>query len=228
MDSSEKAALEHFLEILGVDLKKLTVGGGKLMLISGGSCSGKSSMARRLADYAPQFRMLNTGDFFREEAGKMGLSVGELTKIKSKDLMNLDIAVDRRVIKHLIETEECLVLTSRFVSIWHLMLDGVGKPNLSIALRVEPEEKMRRMAFREFEKPVSDLSREELLKLNEELRRDDRDTERYLGLYGLDPRSFSKYSNTIDTTNIGEEEVWGMVKRLADKFLYEGMKYGPA
>jgi cytidylate kinase len=219
MDKVDEGKIAYLLDILGVDLNKLKVGKGKLILISGGSCSGKTSMAQRIIKQASQFKILNTGDFFREEAKNMGLSLGELIKLSDEDLMELDKKVDCRVIKYLAETDEPMVLTSRFAILWAEVLRKIGKPTLSIFLSVDTNEKISRIAYREFKKGVLDLTEEETLKVDEELKRDDRDIARYQKIYNLNPLSFYKYAKSIDTSNLTEKGVWKKVMELVDDYI---------
>jgi cytidylate kinase len=224
MERVDEGKLAYLLDILEVDLNKLRPGRGKLVLISGGSCSGKTSMANRIVKHAPQFKILNTGDFFREEATKLGLSLGELVKASSDDLMKLDKAVDARIIKHLAETDESLVLTSRFAALWAEVLKKMGKSSLSIFLSVDINEKISRMSLREFRKGRFELTEKETCNVNEELKRDERDIERYEKLYNLTPFSFCKYANLIDTSNLTEKEVWKKVMELVDDYIIGGLR----
>jgi cytidylate kinase len=224
MDRVDEGKIAYFLDILGVDLNRLKVGNGKLILISGGTCSGKTSMANRIIRHAPQFKILNTGDFFRDEAKKMGISVGELVKVPSEDLIRLDKSVDSKIIRHLAETDECLVLTSRFAALWAEVLKKLGKPSLSVFLSVDTNEKISRMAYREFKKGRFELTETETIKVNEELRRDERDPQRYETLYNLNPLSFYKYARTIDTSDMNEKEVWRKLVELVDDYIIGDLK----
>jgi cytidylate kinase len=224
MDKADEGKLAYLLDILGVDLGKLHVGNGKLILISGGSCSGKTSMADRIVKHAPQFKILNTGDFFREEAKKMGRSIGELVKASDDDLLRLDKSVDSRIITYLAQTDESLVLTSRFAALWAEVLGKLGKPSLNVVLSVDASEKLSRMALREFKKGRFDLNEMEANKINEELKRDERDAQRYEKIYNLNPFSFYKYARLIDTSNISEKEVWKKLEEMVDEYIIGDLK----
>jgi cytidylate kinase len=224
MDRVDEGKIAYFLEVLGVDINHLRVGNGKIILISGGTCSGKTSMARRIVQQAPQFKILNTGDFFREEAKKMGISLGELIRVPGEDLMKLDKAVDSKIIRYLAETDESLILTSRFAALWAEVLKKLGKPSLSIFLSVDTNEKLSRMAYREFKKGRFELTETEALKVNEELKRDERDHERYEKLYNLNPLSFYKYAQDIDTSNMTEKEVWGKLIEPLGSYIIGDLK----
>jgi len=224
MDNLDRARIAHLLDVLGIDLGGLKRGRGKIVLIAGDSCAGKTSMARRIINHAPQFRILNTGDFFREEAKKLNLSLGELIKASDEDLMKLDKSVDARIIKHLVETDETLVVTSHLAAPLAQILRLAGKSPLIISLLVDKNEKISRMSHREFGKGSFEISEEETEKMNEELKRDERDLERYEKVYNLDPRSFYRYSCVVDTSDLNEREVWKKVMELVDDYIIGGLK----
>lgn len=222
MDESDRLKTDNFLKILGVDLSSLKIGKGKIIFISGGAYSGKTTMAKRIARQFSQFRILNTGDFFREEAKKRSISIGEFMKASGKELMELDKAVDSRMIRRLAETDENLIFVGRMASLWAEILKSIGKPFLSIFLMVNRKEKLRRMARREFGKDFSKLSKGEVGRLKKEMERDGKDISRYQALYGLNPLWFSKYANSIDTSCLTKNKVWKIVEELVYNYALRG------
>ncbi|MGC9310687.1 MAG: AAA family ATPase [Candidatus Aenigmatarchaeota archaeon] len=221
MDAADRKRILFLLDLLGVDPKEKKPGKGKLVLLSGGTVSGKTTIAKKIKRAHPEFSVINTGDFFREEAKRLGIGISEFMGSKDDSLARLDRAVDARTLRILLETDKDIILTSRFAALWGEILKMAGKPCLSIFLEVGREETVGRLSLREFGKEEARLSEGQKSRLAEELKRDERDTLRYIRVYGLNPQDYGKYAHVINTTGNTQEGTWEKVRPLLERFLPE-------
>ena len=223
LKKSDQIKIEKLTNILGVDIGSIKKGSGKTILISGGSCAGKSSMSNMLSSKYPDFTTFNSGDIFRDEAKKLGVQLSDFMKSAdnaTEDLLNLDKAVDCRTIRQLIESDDNLLITSRLGPVWGIILDLMDKPYISIYLVVAKDEEIRRFIKREFKKTPSDLTQSEKKLIDTELKRDSNDQSRYKMLYGSTPSDFISYTTLIDTTDLNIKQVEEKVRSLVDNFLF--------
>jgi cytidylate kinase len=220
MDPADSRKLKKVLEILEVDLDKLHRGGGRRILLSGGAACGKTALAKKIAKKYPNFRILNTGDIFREEARRRRISISGLMAEGGEALAELDRRVDKRALEILISADEEIAVTSRLASLWGEALKLAKIPCLSIYLEVSPFEMAERISIRDFGGPMKSLSKEKLSELREAIKRDWRDMTRYEAQYGANPLDFGKYALRINTTGALEEETW----QKADAFIRDYLK----
>ena len=222
MNPEDKKKIDNILRILDIDIHSLKKGKGKTILISGGSCSGKSFIAQKIAEKYPDFKAINTGDIFREEARFLGIPLSEFMKSgddADENLIRLDKNVDKKIIKLLIESDDNIILTSRFGAVWGVVLDSIDRQNISLFLSVSEKEKIARFTKREFKKNPNNITLEEKTILSADIKRDQNDISRYTRIYNIDPLDFSRYSHNLDTTLINEEGLYAAVIQLLDNFI---------
>ena len=224
MDSKDKKKIDNILSILDIDIHSLKKGNGKVILISGGSCSGKSLVAQKIAEKYPDFKVINTGDIFREEAKSIGMPISEFMRSgddADDNLIQLDKNVDGRIIKLLIGSDNNIILTSRFGALWGVVLDSINRQNISIFLSVSEKEKIARFTRREFKKEISSITSSEKTMIKLEIKRDLNDLSRYRRIYNLDLNDFIRYSYNIDTTLLTKSDIWNMVLSLLNRREYQ-------
>ena len=214
--------IEYLCKVLGINISSLKKGSGKIILISGGSCSGKSLIAGKIAEKYPDFEILNAGEIFRKKAKKLEIPLPEFMKSgkdASDNLINLDKAVDKKILKHIIESDNNIILTSRFGAVWGYILDSIDRSSFSIYLNVSKVEKKKRFTLREFKKDPADLSQSEKAIQTAEEKRDSNDASRYEMIYGLNPNDFSRHARIIDTTDLSADKLCKLVLSYVDDFV---------
>jgi cytidylate kinase len=216
-----KKAIENLLKILNVDLNQLNYGTGKIILIGGSSCSGKSVLARNIIQKYPNYTILNTGDIFRKYAKLHSNNISNYIKNvqnTNQDLINLDKKVDKEIIVKLIETNKDIIITSRFAPVWGYLLTNINRNNLSIYLDVNETHHKIRFSKREFKNTnITKLNQTQNKTIQNELNRDKNDNSRYELIYNLNPQDYKKYSSIIDTNNITETDVSKIILDLINQ-----------
>lgn len=166
--------------------------------ITGDPGSGKTTFARNVAARTG-YRLITTGNMFRELAMKKGISVAALN-----ELAESQEEIDRQVddyLKSLNESPEHLVLDSRMA--WHFL-----RKALKIRLTIDPAVAVERI-FRDEERAKSWNDRFPDLEtaMNEVERRRQSEIHRYQALYGVDIGNDANFDLVIDTSGRSQDEV---------------------
>lgn len=163
--------------------------------ITGDPGSGKSTFARTVAGLTG-FRLITTGNIFRELAEAKGISLAALN-----ELAETQAEIDRQVddyLKSLNDGTEDIVLDSRMA--WHFV-----KSSLKIRLTVAPDVAVARI-FRD-----DAVLREKFKDLDEATdevnRRRNSEIARYKSLYGVDIGDPANFDLVIDTSTKGPKDV---------------------
>ena len=175
----------------------------KKIAISGRSGCGNTTVSRLVAEFLG-FEMINYT--FRTLAEDLGLTFEELVRRAEED-DSYDKQLDRRQLE-LAEPGGC-VLGSR-LAVW-LLEDA----DLKVYLNASPEVRSRRIMKREggsFEE-----------KLEETLRRDERDARRYKRIYGIDTSDLSIADVIIDTDHCNQHDA---ARIIIDAFLVRTARQG--
>lgn len=171
----------------GTDFYRITV--------TGDPGSGKSTFARAVAERTG-FRLITTGNIFRETAAAMGISVTALNELAEKQA-EIDHKVDEYLVS-LNNTAENLVLDSRMA--WHFVKD-----TLKIRLTVDPDVAVRRIfkdtaALREkfdtLEQAVEEVDRSKKSEIY-----------RYKSLYGVDIGDERNFDLVINTSHKAPKDI---------------------
>ena len=163
--------------------------------VTGDPGSGKSTFARAVADRTG-FRLITTGNIFRQTAADMGISVTELNELAEKQA-EIDAKVDDYLVS-LNDTAESLVLDSRMA--WHFVQD-----TLKVRLTVDPDVAVQRIF-----KDTADL-REKFDNLEQAVeevaRRKKSEILRYKSLYGVDIGDESNFDLVINTSHKAPKDI---------------------
>jgi cytidylate kinase len=158
-----------------------------IITIGGKSGSGKSSVSKAIAAKIG-YKFFSTGDFFREQAAKRGLSVLEYDKLAASK-KEFDLQADE-VQRKLGQAEKNLVVESRLG--FHFI------PN-SIKIFLTANDEVR--AKRTMEPGRSQENHRTLDEAWKKLaERDECDRGRYVKLYGVDPFNEDNYDFVLDTS----------------------------
>lgn len=166
--------------------------------ITGDPGSGKTTFARNVAQRTG-YRLITTGNMFRELARKKGMSLAELNEL-AETQQQIDQEVDD-YIKALNDAKEHLVLDSRMA--WHFLKDAL-KVRLTIDLDVAVER-----IFNDTERAQSwdDKFPDMQTAMNEVERRKQSEISRYQSLYGVNIGEDSNFDMVINTSHKTQDEV---------------------
>ena len=163
-----------------------------MITLGGKPCSGKSTIAKVLEkDYG--FDRISMGDWFREIAAEKHMTVNELNDYltKTKD-PEIDFMLDRRVVElHRRRVDEDIVIESRTGPFF-------APKALNCFVDAEKREQIKRLvnSGRTGENIQAETALENLMK------RENDESERYVALYNFDNRILSHYDIVVDTTHI--------------------------
>lgn len=187
-----------------------------IISISGNQGSGKSTIAKQLADKLgwPRYYM---GGLRREAAKKRGLTLAEYNKLGESD-PNTDLEVDRYQ-ENLGKTQDNFVIEGR--TSWYFI-----PHSLKLYIYVDEAEGARRI-FKELETKASEMRNNEdkvesyedvLLSVQNRKKSDDI---RYRQYFGIDVYDMDNYDFCLDTTKMSKDEVfeavWAVVRENIDK-----------
>ena len=160
--------------------------------------SGKSTIAKKLASKLG-LKRYSAGDYRRNQANKMGLTIGQFNKLGEKEDWT-DKEVDNWQAE-LGKKEDNFVIDGR-TGFYFI-------PNsIKILLIVSPEKGAKRI--RKGDRPEEQAqSEKEMIKLWKE--RFHSDVKRYKNYYNLDIYNKQNYDFVLDTTNLSKEEVFDKV-----------------
>lgn len=163
--------------------------------VTGDPGSGKSTFAQTIAEQSG-FRLITTGNIFRQLAAEMNISLAELNERAEKQA-EIDAKIDDFLVS-LNDSTENLVLDSRMA--WHFV-----KKTLKVRLTVDPDVAVARI-FRD----TADL-REKFSSLDQAIdevnRRKKSEIARYKALYGVDIGDDNNFDLVINTSHKGREDV---------------------
>lgn len=163
--------------------------------VTGDPGSGKSTFAQTIAEQSG-FRLITTGNIFRQLAAEMNISLAELNERAEKQA-EIDAKIDDFLVS-LNDSTENLVLDSRMA--WHFV-----KKTLKVRLTVDPDVAVARI-FRD----TADL-REKFSSMDQAIdevnRRKKSEIARYKALYGVDIGDDSNFDLVINTSHKGREDV---------------------
>lgn len=169
--------------------------GQRAIAISGALGSGKSSVARYLADRLG-LEFVSTGDLHRSIASGLRVSTLELNRLAERD-QRIDDQVDD-VLRGLAVSGRPVVVDSRLA--WWFIPEA-----LSVHLTVAPEVGAERLHSRRGQTAESYTSRQEALKQATD--RTDSERQRFASLYGVDTLRLRNYEIVVDTTEAPVERV---------------------
>ena len=163
--------------------------------VTGDPGSGKSTFAREVARRTG-FRLITTGNIFREMAAKKGVSLTELNEM-AETQAEIDPMVDDYLIG-LNDTEENLVLDSRMA--WHFVGDSL-KIRLTVDADVAVERIFKDGAELREKFSTMDHARDEVA------RRKTSEVLRYKNLYGVDISDEKNFDLVINTSRKAPQDV---------------------
>jgi cytidylate kinase len=164
--------------------------------VTGDPGSGKSTFAREVSSRTG-YRLVTTGNIFRQLAADMGVSVTDLNEIAETQAQ-----IDRKVddyLRAMNETRENLVLDSRMA--WHFVKDS-----LKIRLTVDPDVAVERIfkdTTGEMREKFSDMetARQEVQ------RRRESEIARYKSLYDVDISDPANFDLVINTSHKAPQDI---------------------
>jgi len=168
-------------------MKKGVCKEGPITTVSGLAGSGKSSVVKMLKEAFPGFKVVHSGQIFRENAERKGISLEEYCETRTNED---DISTDKETMGQALEGNA--IVDSRIAG-WVLG----GWADIRVFVGCPLEERARRVAKRE------GIGYDEALERLE--RRDKADAARYKKLYGIDINDMKIYHMVIDNSGPIEE-----------------------
>lgn len=163
----------------------------RVICISGDAASGKTTAARLLQQRLPGWQLASSGAVFREHCARLGLDPQQISHLGDDLHRAVDDAMRRRL-----EEEHNLIAEARLV--------GYLARDLADALRVFCSCPLPERARRFLQREPGLLYPEAVLRVAE---RDAADTAKLLRLYGVDYHDPTYYHLTVNTEELGPEEV---------------------
>jgi cytidylate kinase len=193
--------------------KKMKIDGKKIISFNGDHGSGKSTIAKKLAEYL-KYERFYMGKIFRKMAKEEGVSYTEFLELLKKD-SSYDKKVDNYVVE-LSKSKNNFIIESR--TAWYFI------PNsFKIYLKVDEDEGAERM-FADYLKNEHRKNEDNNIKTKQDIlkisrHRKESDDERYKKIYGIDTNDMSQYDLVLDTTNLSKKEVYEKVKSVVEEFI---------
>lgn len=160
--------------------------------IAGDLGSGKSVVSKRLSEKL-NYKLLSTGNLFREIAKEKGMDVLQLTELAKTD-NSIDKFIDNKLINL---KEDNYIIDSRMA--WHFVKDSL-KIYLSVDINTAAERIIH--ANRSSEKYSSIQEAVKSVK-----HRREEETCRYKTKYDVDINDYNNYDIILNTSNINVDEV---------------------
>ncbi len=185
---------------------------GPVIVISGAPGSGKSTYAKRLSmDLGLEY--FTSGRIFREIASRLGVSLEDLSRMAEKD-PRVDLEIDSRVLS--LARRGGVVIDSHLAG-WVL----AGLADVSILVKAHPIVRVARISEREG-RGMWSVAKETFL-------RESSQWKRFHAFYGYDITDYSPFDLVIDTSFLGPDEVYFIIKRFSVYKLYRlGLLRDPA
>lgn len=171
---------------MGVNMVRITV--------SGHPGSGTSTLVKGLMAHF-DWRSLNGGDVFREEARRRGMTLSAFGEL-CKNELEVDRSLDSQLQACMLESGAAEIVESRLAGWWAYKL---GLPCIRLWLEVNDEERARRVASRE------GMSYDEALEANTQ--RAAVDGERFALLYDLLPEQPEPYTHVLEASTLNATEI---------------------
>lgn len=184
----------------------------QIITISGLPGSGKSSAAKSIAQ-ALSYRHFSSGDFMRNIALDMGISLNELGKIAESDQGQIDFRIDEEIRKT--SQDEKLVIDSRLAFHW---IPQSFKVFLDLPMEVSQDRiwnNLKNNPLREKSEQVTDKNK--LLGNIQERVASER--KRYMELYGVDYTQKENFDLVVDTEKNNIEETEKCILEMYQKWL---------
>lgn len=163
---------------------------GIVVAVSGKPGSGKTSLARRLAE-ALNLRYVSMGQIFRELARSRKLSLEELSKVAEED-PSIDHLIDTLAIE---EAKKGCVVLDGHITAW-VVGDLAHVKILTYAPLEVRAERAARRDRKSFEESLHEIKT-----------REESEKTRYMRYYSIDVDKLDIFDVVINTSLIGEEEV---------------------
>jgi len=164
--------------------------------VTGDPGSGKSTFATAVAEKTG-YRLITTGNMFRELAARKGVSITELNEM-AETQKDIDREVDD-YLRALNDLEENIVLDSRMA--WNFLDQA-----LKVRLTVDLDEAVRRI-FNDRETKWREKFPDMETAMDEVRRRRESEVLRYRTLYGVDIGDDTNFDLVINTSHLTREEV---------------------
>ncbi len=175
---------------------------GPVIAVSGPPGSGKTTYARRLAeDLGLEF--YSAGMFFRRLAEERGLSLLELNELAVRD-PRIDLEIDRMTYETGLKGN--VVIEGHLVA-W--VLRDIA--DVKIYVTAPLEVRVKRIAERDGV-PVRQA-------LIETVRREMLHRKRFYEYYGIDITDLSIFDLVVDTSRLGIDEVYAIIRSFVDRVL---------
>lgn len=174
--------------------------------ISGHPGSGTSTLVKGICNHF-SWNFLNGGQIFRDEAERREMTLSEFGDLCANDF-SVDKYLDDILKENMLKNDGPEVIESRLSGWWAYKL------NLDcVRLWVEVSEKVR--AERVVEREGISLE----TALSQNSKRSQKDSARYLEMYGLSPADREPYSHVIDASEIDADEVLVKVIKILEDLL---------
>ena len=187
-------------------------GGHMIITITGMPCSGKSSIAKMIAE-KHGFRRIGVGDMFKDEAKSRGLSAEEFNALCMKD-PSYDFFIDNKTAELGKELEgQKIIFDSRLA--WHFV-----PKSYKVYVNLQDEKVLvERMLSSDREGKEKFTSAEEVKR--SVLNRQRLEDERYKKIYGVDISNPRNYDLVIDssykTVEALADEIWKEYQKFCEK-----------
>ena len=170
---------------------------GPVIVISGAPGSGKTTYAKRLSEDLG-LRYFTSGQIFRELARRLGVTLEDLSRRAEED-PSIDLAIDREVVR--IALEGGVVIDSHLAG-WTL----TGVADVIVLVKAHPAVRVERISSRE-KKSISHVMRETF-------ERESSQWLRFASYYGYDILDTSGFDLVVDTSVLGPEDIYAIIKRF--------------
>ncbi len=170
-----------------------------ILTVSGEIGAGKSTVARALAQ-SLGLRYLSSGDVFRDEARRRGVTLSALGRLAEED-PSIDRAIDEGQVQ---EARAGTIVVESRLSGW--LIDG----DVRVWLRAPVEVRARRVAARDA--MTADAARADIET------REACERRRYAALYQIDLGDLTRYHLVLDTALWGPDDITHAIAGLARAF----------
>ncbi len=168
---------------------------GPVIAISGPPGSGKTTYAKRLAkDLGLTYH--SAGSIFREMASRMGLSLEELSRLAEQD-PRIDFEIDRKTLE--LAEKGGIVIEGHLVA-WVL----VGVADVLIYIKAPLTVRVERVAKRDGRSLAEALKEISVREMSQ--------VRRFRSYYGFNIQDLSIFDIVVDTSVLGVEEVYHIIK----------------
>ncbi|MEB3844923.1 MAG: AAA family ATPase [Desulfurococcales archaeon] len=177
---------------------------GPIVVVSGPPGSGKTTYARRLSkDLGLEY--YTTGSIFRSIAKEKGMSLEELSRLASSD-PTIDLVIDRRTINIALNTMSGIVIDSHLAA-W--ILSRIA--DVAVLVKADPLTRVRRIGVRD----GKSYSRA----LEETFERETSQWDRFYKLYGIDILDYTVFDLVVDSSVLGPEKIYSIIKLFVEEKL---------